>query len=116
MNQRAVKLEKYMIIEVNESVIKDKFDATDIPNLYNVGIDFSLDANIFYGVKTDGKLYERIPDIRYFDDYVAVFRLLNWCRNYNSKDYTFRVLKANANEEVDFAEEREYLNSFIQLK
>lgn len=116
MFERAVKLEKYMEIVVNESVVRDKLDASDIPNLYNVGIDFSLDANMFYGIKTDGKQYERIPDTKHFDDYVAVFRLLNWCRNYNSKDYTFRALKASVNENVVFAEEREYLNSFIRLR
>ncbi len=42
-----------------------------------------------------------------------VLRLTNWCRNYNKNDYTFRVLKSNANEQVDFTEEKRELNSYI---
>ncbi len=37
-----------------------------------------------------------------------MFRLLNWTRNFQREDYTFRVLKSNKNEKVDFEEERHF--------
>ena len=110
---RAIKLEKYMEIEVDDCLIKDKLSALDIPNLYNVGIDFSMDANIFYGAKQDCKLYERINNIKDFNNYDVVMRLLNWSRNYKGGTYCFRILKSNLNEQVNFQEEREYLKCKI---
>ena len=109
---RAFKINKYDEIIVDDSLIKDKLKANDIPNLYNVGIDFSLDANIFYGIKEKGNQYESI-DPQDFYKYDVVFRLLNWARNFQREDYTFRVLKSNRNEKVDFEEEKEYLNRNI---
>lgn len=112
-NIRCIKLEKYVTFEIDENLIKDKFNTSDIPNLYNVGIDFALEANIFYGIKENCNQYERIQNINDFDNYTVVLRLTNWCRNYNRNEYTFRVLKSNVNEQVDFIEEKRALNSYI---
>jgi len=106
---RAYKLEKYMEIIVDDSLVKDKFNDTNIPNMYNVGLDFSLEANIFYGLNIVNKKYELIEDVKDFDNYDVIFRLLNWTRNYKREDYTFRILKTNKNKKVDFQEEMEYL-------
>ena len=114
-NVRAVELKKYMTFEVDDSLIKDKINVSDILNLYNVGIDFALEANIFYGVKENHNQYERIQNINDFDNYTIVLRLTNWCRNYNRNEYTFRVLKSNVNEQVDFIEEKRALNSYIKF-
>lgn len=114
-NVRAVKLEKYMTFEVDDSLIKDKINVSDIPNFYNVGIDFALEANILYGVKENHNQYERILSVKDFDNYTIVLRLTNWCRNYNRNEYTFRVLKSNVNEQVDFIEEKRVLNSYIKF-
>jgi hypothetical protein len=105
---RAYQIKKYDEIIVEDSLIKDKLKANSIPNLYNVGVDFSLDANIFYGVKEGDNQYESV-NAQDFDKYDIVFRLLNWVINIQREDYAFRVLKSNRDEKVDFEEEKEYL-------
>jgi hypothetical protein len=106
---RTVKIEKYMEIMVDDNLIKDKLNVKDIPEVYNIGIDFSSDANIFYGLKSGNALYESC-NIRDFENYDVVLRLLNWDKSYTDEHYYFRVLKSNKNETVDFKEENKYLS------
>lgn len=54
------------------------------------------------GIKEKGNQYESI-NAQDFDRYDVVFRLLNWTRNFQREDYTFRVLKSNKNEKVAYA-------------
>jgi hypothetical protein len=105
---RAIKIEKYMEIMLDDSIIKDKLNIKDVTEVYSVGIDFSIDANIFYGVKSGNTLYESC-NISDFENYDVILRLLNWDKFYTDEHYYFRVLKSNNNEVVNFREEKEYL-------
>jgi hypothetical protein len=105
---RAVKLEKYMEISIDGSLVKTKFKFNDMFNDYVIGLDLSRDANIFYGIRDDNSFYEFVKDNN-FDNYVGVFRLLNWSKIQDKEEYFLRCLKSNMNEKVDFEEEKEYL-------
>lgn len=109
---RAVRIEKYMEIRVDDSLIKDKINFTNIDKEYVIGIDFALEANYFYGMKFENKLYETI-NVKDFDNYDVVLRLLNWKRDKGKAEYTFRVLKTNKAEKVDFKEEKKITKSHI---
>ena len=95
----------------DESLIKNKYKFLNIPKDYVIGMDLSLEANLFYGLKIGNKLYKSIANIKEFDNYDVVLRLLSWGRWDEKGEYVFRVLKSNKNEQVDFQEEKEYLNS-----
>ena len=108
---RVFPLEKYMEFITDESLIKNKYKFLNIPKDYVIGMDLSLEANLFYGLKIGNKLYKSIANIKEFDNYDVVLRLLSWGRWDEKGEYVFRVLKSNKNEQVDFQEEKEYLNS-----
>jgi hypothetical protein len=93
---------------VDEILIRNPITCTDIPNDYIVGIDLSLEANIFYGIKSGNTQYERVC-AEDFDEYDMILRLSNWNRGVTNTEYCFRVLKANKNDKVNFDEEKEYL-------
>ncbi len=114
-NIRAIKLEKYMEFILDGSLIKSKFEFSNIAEEYIIGIDLSIDANIFYGINSNDLSYQ-LADIKDFDSYDIIFRLLNLSRNKDKEEYILRVLKTNKNEKVDFKAEKEYLNSFIEIK
>lgn len=101
------KLEKYMLFTISDSAIKDKIKYMHIEE-----IDFSLDANIFYGLKEGDKLYRQI-EVQDFDNYDVILRLLNWSRQCHREDYSFRVLKSNKKENVDFQEESSVIKSSV---
>jgi hypothetical protein len=112
---RAFKLEKYMEISIDGSLVKDKIIFNNIYDEYALGIDLSIEANIFYGINTISNLYEMVLNSKEFDNYNAIFRLLNWSKEKNKEKYNLRCLKSNKNEKVDFKEEKEYLNSFVDI-
>lgn len=109
---RAYKLEKYTVITINGHLVKDKIIAP-AKEIRLIGIDFSIDANIFYGFDEEKQLIQ-IKD-NDFDKYIVVFRLLNWSMEYEKESYTFRVLRSNKNEAVDLEDERRFLNSFREI-
>ena len=108
---RVFPLEKYMEFITDESLIENKYKFLNIPKDYVIGIDLSLDVNLFYGLKIGNTLYKSVVNIKEFDNYDVVLRLLSWGRWDEKGEYVFRVLKSNKNEQVDFQEEKEYLNS-----
>lgn len=111
---RVHKLEKYDEIIVNDTLIEDTINCSDIPNSYIVGIDFSVDANIFYGFRDGDKKYKRI-NFQDFSNCDVVLRLINWSREAHRENYTFRVLKSNKSDAVDIEKEKEYLGSFLDV-
>jgi len=112
---RVFKLKKYMEFAVGESSIENKFEFINIPEESILGLDLSLNAELFYGLKAGNILYVTITNIDEFKNYDAIFRLLSWSRIDGKGEYIFRVLKSNNNEQVDFKEEREYLKSFRRI-
>jgi len=108
---RVFPLEKYMEFITDESLIENKYKFLNIPKDYVIGIDLSLDVNLFYGLKIGNTLYKSVVNIKEFDNYDVVLRLLSWGRWDGKGEYVFRVLKSNKNEQVDFQEEKDYLNS-----
>ena len=110
---RVFPLEKYMEFITDESLIENKYKFLNIPKDYVIGMDLSLDANLFYGLNAGDTLYKSITNIKEFDNYDIVLRLLSWGKWDEKGEYVFRVLKSNKNEYVDFKEEREYLKCRI---
>lgn len=97
-NFRCAKLEKYMDFTITNSICEK--------------LPFEIiSQNIFYGINKNNKTYKLIKEDE-FESYEVVLRLLNNDNNFNS----FRVLKSNENEKVDFEEEVEMLKSKIKIK
>lgn len=111
MKTRVTKIEKYMEIIIDGSLVKNKINVTNVPDQYIFALNLSLDANLFYGL--DNELQWISISKNHFDEYKVVCRLLSWSKDNNIENYSFRVLKSNPNEIVDLQEEREYLNSYI---
>lgn len=104
---RLVKLNKYDEFTTTDIMIKDKL--TFVFGSYVVGVDFTKDADLFYGFKDDIKMFESISK-EDFNNCNMIVRLLNWNINkQNQERYFFRVLKSNKDEIVDFEEEDKYL-------
>jgi hypothetical protein len=111
---RIVKPEKYMEILVDDSIIKDKITYDEFPTLVYVGRSFSLNDNVFYGIKATHPLYQRVH-INDFDDCDLVCRLVYYIRYCLKEEYILRILKTNKNDKVDFEDEKRYLNSFYKI-
>lgn len=110
---RAYKLEKHTVIGIDGHLVKDKIIAPS-KEIQFIGLDFSIDANIFYGINKGQHQYMQISS-KDFDKYIVVFRLLNWSRDNEKENYIFRVLKSDKNETVDLEDERRFLNSFTEI-
>lgn len=108
MNLRKThKLEKYAEITISGELVKDKINFSNMSDFQHIICDFSLDANIFYGIKEGRIKFNRI-NTQDFDNYDVVLRLINWSKNHQQEYYTFKILKANPYENVDFEEEKIY--------
>jgi len=70
---RVFPIKKYMEFKIDESLIENKFKFLNIPKKY-----LYSDANLFYGLKAGDKLYKSISNIKEFNDYDIVLRLLSW--------------------------------------
>ena len=114
---RAFPVKKYMEFTVDESLIENKFKFLNVPKQYkSLGLDLSSDANLFYGLEANGKQYKSISNMKEFDNYDVILRLLSWSWFNEKGDFVFRVLKSNKDEQVDFTEEKEYLKCcFIKI-
>ena len=106
---RAYKLEKYMEIKINKNLFENKFKFLNYPKKYKLGADLTLDANLFYGLNNDDVKFKMIINMKEFDNFDIVVRLISWDWFEKNSDYIIRILKTNKNEKVDFQEEMKYL-------
>jgi len=108
-NPRLAKLKKYMEIKIRSIAIRDPL-IFEMEREYLFGIDFSKDSDIFYGINPPNHFLGLITNDG-FDKCNLVCRLLGWNKEDENELYTFRILKANIDEVVDFKEEEEYIKN-----
>jgi len=107
MKIKAIKLEKFMELQIDKNLFENQF------KFISISTDITNEPNLFYGININNTKYKMIGKLKEFDEFDIVVRLVKWDWFNKNENYTIRIIKTNKNDKIDFKKEMEYLRNII---